>query len=231
MTAIDAVIVGAGSGSRLGFQTPKAFVELCGKPILYYSLKTFVNHPSIDKAILVVPPVMVGDALGIVNGSGDFADRVEVVAGGAERWESVRNGCAASGGEWALVHDAARPFVSGGVIDAVLEKRGGFDCVITATPVVDTIRTVSADGRCGATIDRATLMRVGTPQLFRRASLMPAFELIKDMPSPPTDEAALFERLGIDIGYSWGDPMNFKITDKADLETARAIIARTNANA
>jgi 2-C-methyl-D-erythritol 4-phosphate cytidylyltransferase len=230
MTAIDAVIVGAGSGKRLGFQTPKAFVELCGRPVLYYSLKTFVNHPAVGKTILVVPPAMVGEAMGIVNGRGDFAGRVEVTAGGFERWESVRNGCAVSSGEWVLVHDAARPFVSGGVIDAVLEKRGGFDCVITATPVVDTIRAVNGD-RCGATIDRTALMRVGTPQLFRRERLMPAFELIKDMPSPPTDEAALFERLGIDIGYSWGDSMNFKITDRADLEMARAIIARTNVNA
>jgi len=221
------VIVGAGAGTRLGYSTPKAFVDLCGKPIVYYSLKTFVNHPAVDKTILVVPPAMIGEAAVIVNEYTDFTDRLQIVAGGDERWESVRNGCAVASGEWVSVHDAARPFVSNAVIDAVLEKRGDFECVITATPVADTIRTIAGGGRCGATVDRSTLMRVGTPQLFRRERLMSAFDLIKDMPSAPTDEAALFERLGIDVGYSWGDAMNFKITEKADLEMARAII---NAN-
>jgi len=213
----------------LGDAKPKAFVELCGKPILYYSLKTFVNHPFVDKTILVIPRDMTGEAAGIINGYGDFTGKVSIITGGDERWESVRNGCAAAGGEWVLVHDAARPFVSDTVIDNVLEKRGDFECVITATPVTDTIRAIAEGGRCGATIDRSTLMRVGTPQLFRRERLMSAFELIKDMPSAPTDEAALFERLGIDIGYSRGDAMNFKITDKADLETARAVIAARSA--
>jgi len=225
MTGIDAVIVGAGSGKRLGDPKPKAFVDLCGKPIVYYSLKTFVNHPAVDKTILVVPPAMIGEAAVIVNEHTDFTDRLQIAAGGDERWESVRNGCAVASGDWVLVHDAARPFVSNAVIDAVLEKRDDFECVITATPVADTIRTIADDGRCGATVDRSTLMRVGTPQLFRRERLMSAFDLIKDMPSAPTDEAALFERLGIAVGYSWGDAMNFKITEKADLETARAIIA------
>lgn len=220
------MIVGAGSGRRLGLSTPKAFVELCGRPVVYYSLKTLARHPSIDRTALVIPPDMAGEAESLINGCGGFSGRVSIVEGGAERWESVRNGCAASGGEWVLVHDAARPFVTDAVVDSVLEKRGDFDCVITATPVADTIRTIAGGGRCGAAVDRSTLMRVGTPQLFRRGRLMTAFEQIKDMPSPPTDEAALFERLGIPVGYSWGDTMNFKITDKADLETARAIIEK-----
>jgi 2-C-methyl-D-erythritol 4-phosphate cytidylyltransferase len=228
---IDAVIVGAGAGTRLGLSVPKAFADLCGKPIVYYSLRTFVNHPAVDRTILVVPLVMMDEALSVINSYGDLADRVRIVAGGAERWESVRNGCCVAEGEWVLVHDAARPFVSNMVIDTVLEKRDKFDCVITATPVADTIRTIGEEGRCGGTVDRSTLMRVGTPQLFRRERLIPAFELIKEMPSAPTDEAALFERLGIGVGYSWGDAMNFKITDKADLETARAIIARKAADA
>jgi len=225
MTGIDAVIVGAGAGTRLGLSIPKAFADLCGKPVIYYSLKTFAGHPSVDRTILVIPSAMADEAADVINGNGDFADKVSAVIGGDERWESVRNGCAAAKGEWVLVHDAARPFVSGAVIDAVLEKRHDFDCVVTATPVADTIRTIAEGGRCGVTVDRSTLMRVGTPQLFRRERLMSAFDLIKDMPSAPTDEAGLFERLGIDAGYSWGDAMNFKITEKADLETARAVAA------
>jgi 2-C-methyl-D-erythritol 4-phosphate cytidylyltransferase len=194
--------------------------------MVYYSLRAFVGHHSIDKVVLVVSKDMAEAAKVIINTYDDFVNKVSVVIGGSERWESVRNGCMAVNGEWVLVHDAARPFVSGAVIDAVLGKRGDFDCVITATPVVDTIRTIGDGGRCGVTLDRSAMMRVGTPQLFRRSRLMSAFELIRDMPSPPTDEAALFERLGAGVGYSWGDAMNFKITDRADLEMAMAIMEK-----
>ncbi|MDR0331444.1 MAG: 2-C-methyl-D-erythritol 4-phosphate cytidylyltransferase [Chitinispirillales bacterium] len=226
MSVADAVIVGAGSGARLGHSTPKAFVELCGEPILYYSLKAFIGHAAVNKTILVVSPDMVDNAKFVVDGHDEFIDRVVIAEGGSERWMSVRNGCLAATGEWVLVHDAARPFVTHSVIDSVLEKRYDFDCVITATPEVDTVRTMADGERCGATVDRAKLLRVGTPQLFRRERLMSAFEQVKNMPSPPTDEAALFEALGVSIGFSWGDPINFKITTQTDLEIAQALLEK-----
>jgi len=231
MPITDAIIVGAGSGTRLGHSEPKAFVDLCGEPILYYSLKTLLAHPSVYQVILVVPPVMVDRTNDFVRKHDAFADRrVSVTAGGAERWESVRNGCLlsaeTSNSEWVMIHDAARPFVTQHVIDSVLNKACDFNCVITVTPVVDTIRTIenAECGRCGVTIDRSNLLRVGTPQLFRRSLLLSSFDQIKDMDAPPTDEAALFELLGIKIGFAWGDPLNFKITAPADLEIARALI-------
>jgi 2-C-methyl-D-erythritol 4-phosphate cytidylyltransferase len=225
MTTIDAIIVGAGSGARLGYATPKAFVDLCGKQILHYSLTTFVSHPSIRQTILVVSGDMVDDARMIINKYDDFKDRVMITTGGDERWKSVQNGVLSSNSEWVLIHDAARPFVTHKVIDSVLDMRERFDCVITATPEVDTIRMIKDDERCGVTVDRSKLLRVGTPQLFRRELLISSFNQIKNMVSPPTDEAALFESLGIEIGYSLGDPLNFKITTKTDLEIATSIIA------
>jgi 2-C-methyl-D-erythritol 4-phosphate cytidylyltransferase len=174
---------------------------------------------------------MIDNAASFLGGHGIFAGKVSVTAGGSERWESVKNGCLQSNGDWVLIHDAARPFVTRRVIDSVLEKRDSFDCVITGTPEVDTIRTIEDGGRCGVTVDRSKLLRVGTPQLFRREILISSFGQIKNMPSPPTDEAALFENLGLAVGYSWGDPVNFKITTKADLEIARALVEVTHSAA
>jgi len=224
MATIDAIIVGAGSGTRLGYAAPKAFVDLCGEPILYYSLAIFRTHPSIGKIILVVSSSMIDRAECIVREYEEFANKVEITVGGAERWQSVQNGVSLSNSEWVLIHDAARPFVTHGVTDSLLALRENFDCAITATPEVDTIRMIEDDSRCGATLDRSKLLRVGTPQLFRRELLVSSFEQIKNMAATPTDEAALFEHLGIKIGYSLGDPRNFKITTKTDLEIAQALI-------
>lgn len=214
----DAVIVAAGSGTRLGFEMPKAFVPLAGKPLLQHSVELFCAHPSLVKLMLVVPMALVAETRAMFTHS-----RVEVTAGGAERWESVRNGVAGTSGEWVLVHDAARPFVSLKVIDTLLEKRTSFSSAFTATPVVDTIRTFSGD-TAGSVVDRSKLVRVGTPQLFKRELLWDAFSRIKGINASFTDEAMLMQEIGIPVGIAEGDPNNFKITTKEDLEIAEALL-------
>lgn len=221
----DAVVVGAGSGTRLGHSIPKALVPLCGNPILFYSLKTFCSHPAFSKVILVVSTSMLEDTDQFLNRYSDFKSKVKVVKGGDERWKSVRNGVGASDADWVAVHDAARPFVTNRVIDPVLEKRTEYECVITATPEVDTIRTFSGS-RTGETINRSKLLRVGTPQLFRRELLVSSFQKAARMSPPPTDEATLMEQEGVQVGFSWGDPLNFKITTSADLFIAEALLER-----
>ena len=218
MDQFDAIIVAAGSGTRLGFDIHKAFVPLARKPILAYSLETFTAHPSIERVILVVPA-------GLVNQTNHTFgnEKVRVVAGGAERWESVLNGCRVSEAPWVLVHDAARPFVTAGVINALLALSDRFECAFTATPVVDTIRTFTGD-TAGETVDRSKLVRVGTPQLFRKSLLARCFELAATLSPPPTDEVLLMQRIGIPAGIAWGDPNNFKITTKEDLEMAEGML-------
>jgi 2-C-methyl-D-erythritol 4-phosphate cytidylyltransferase len=216
----DVVIVAAGSGARLGYEIPKAFVPLGGKPLLAHSLDKFLVHPSIDRIILVVPASLMEQS------SRSFSQgRVAVVAGGTERWESVRNGCDGSEAPWVLVHDAARPFVTATVIDALLALRSRFDCAVTATPVVDTIRTFTGD-IAGETVDRSRLVRVGTPQLFRRSHLTKCFALAATLAVPPTDEAFLMQRIGIPVGIAQGDPKNFKITTEEDLDIAKGMVGR-----
>ncbi|MBN1604472.1 MAG: 2-C-methyl-D-erythritol 4-phosphate cytidylyltransferase [Chitinispirillaceae bacterium] len=219
---VDAVIVAAGSGTRLGASVPKAFVPLCGSPLVSYSYSVFRTHPAIDNIVLVVPQQL------IESSNEMFSDpRTMIVAGGKERWESAKNGIEASGADWVLIHDAARPFVSHKVIDSVLSLISNFDCGITATPEVDTIRTYTGN-TAGETIDRSKLIRVGTPQLFKRDLLYQLIESAHTLSQIPTDEAMLFQAFGHTIGLAWGDPKNFKITTPEDFEIAEAIIAKNS---
>jgi len=225
MPSIDAVIVAGGSGARLGYAIPKAFVDLCGKPLFMHSCEKFDTHKLIGSIVLVVPAEKTSEAIAIISKS-NFAKKVRVVAGGKERWQSVQNGVEASFGSWVLIHDAARPFVSHAVIDSVLEKQANYDCVITVTPEVDTIRHFVND-RALSTLDRSSVVRVGTPQLFKTPLLKEAFLKAASLNPPPTDEAMLMEACGIPVGIAWGDPLNFKINTKSDLILAEALCART----
>jgi 2-C-methyl-D-erythritol 4-phosphate cytidylyltransferase len=221
MSSLDAIIVAAGSGTRLGLPVPKAFVPLMGKPLLSYSLQTFLSHRVVNSVILVVPESMYESA------NRDYAgNRVKVTTGGEHRRQSVSRGIDLSDAEWVMIHDAARPFVNDMVIDHLLEVKSRFDCVITVTPVVDTIRMYSGE-QAGETIDRDKLVRVGTPQIFRKKTLCEGLIRAESLQTPPTDEAVLMQQMGVKVGIAWGDPRNFKITTPSDLEIAEALIARS----
>ena len=225
-TPIDCIIVAAGEGKRLGSNVPKAFVDLGGKPLLLHSLECFNAHASINSIVLAVPPDMLHETEKILS-AGRCLKKTSIVPGGKERWQSVQSGVMAASAPWVLVHDAARPFVSHAVIDSVLEKSkaANYDCVITVTPEVDTVRLFK-DDRAFETVDRATLIRVGTPQLFKTSLLKNAFLKVETLGMSPTDEAMLMEACGIPVGIAWGDPLNFKITTKSDLMLAEALYAR-----
>ncbi len=221
---VDIVIVAAGMGTRLGLDMPKAFVELNRKPLLEYSLETFVSFTHTGHITVVIPHDRLETAREYLEPK-HFSVPVSLVPGGEHRWQSVRNGAATCSTEWILVHDAARPFVTHTVIENLLAKRETYQCVVTAVPEIDTIRRFEGDC-CVETLDRSQIIRVGTPQLFHRESLMNAFSRAQLREEPPTDEAVLMEKCGHRVGFARGDPMNFKITTRSDLETAEAILAR-----
>ena len=222
----SAIIVAAGAGTRLSADHPKAFVSLAGAPLFVYSLRRFDAHAAIDELVLVAPASMHARARSIIATLSP-AKPATVVSGGEHRWQSVRNGldaCDASA-EWVLVHDAARPFVSHAVINALLAFRERFRCAFTATPMVDTVRRVKGDTSV-ETLDRSALVRVGTPQLFHRQSLLEAFTRMGDAAAANiTDEVMLMERFGHAAGVAAGDPLNFKITTPEDLAMAEALCA------
>jgi 2-C-methyl-D-erythritol 4-phosphate cytidylyltransferase len=213
-----AIIVGAGAGDRLGADRPKAFVRFRGRTLLAASLAVFDDHAGIDGIVVVVPPGYEDRATLVVDDL--LADKVSAaVGGGATRARSVTEGLVAvpESAAFVLVHDAARPLVTSGVIDRVLAGlAAGADAVIPGVPVVDTVKRV-AGGRVVETLLRDELVAVQTPQGFPRAVLAEALAAEFD---GATDRASLVEHIGRVVTVVDGDPGNFKITTPEDLARA-----------
>lgn len=226
MIAIDCIIVAGGSGTRLSASLPKAFVLLSDKPLFVHSLLVFDSHKAINKIVLVVPADMIDKTKEIVAGF-TLQHNVEIVSGGEIRWQSVKNGIDVSETGWVMIHDSARPFVTRKIIDDVIAVSAEYDAVISAVPEVDTVRKFS--GNCALdTLDRSEILRVQTPQLFKRELLCRAFDCASTLQSPPTDESMLMEHIGIPVGVAWGDPLNFKVTAPADMTIAQALCVSNN---
>ncbi|BDD80852.1 2-C-methyl-D-erythritol 4-phosphate cytidylyltransferase [Tsukamurella pulmonis] len=160
----------------------------------------------------------------MVDGARALVPRARVVVGGAERTDSVRAGLAAAGdAELVLVHDAARPMTPPAMIVRVVDAlRAGASAVIPVLPVADTVKRVDADGAVLATVDRADLRAVQTPQGFTAASLRTAYDAAPG--ELATDDAGLVERAGGTVVTVAGDPLAMKITTAFDLRVAQALI-------
>jgi 2-C-methyl-D-erythritol 4-phosphate cytidylyltransferase len=211
------VIAAAGSGQRLGAGGPKAFVELAGKAMLEWTLEALRNAGSIAEVIVAAPPGSEGrvSELGVV-----------AVAGGEHRSESVAKALELAGEELVVIHDAARPLVTPGLVDAVVEELAAEDGaagVIAAAPVTDTIKEATADGRVERTLDRSRLWAVQTPQAFRAGPLREALS-DREALAGATDEAMLVERRGGTVLIHSAPPENIKVTTPFDLRAAELLL-------
>ncbi len=218
-----AVIVAAGgTGRRMG-DVRKQYLELLGEPVLIRALRPFLRQPAVRWVVVALPP---GDAAQPPAWLAGLDARVRVVAGGAERTDSVRAALAAvpEQAEIVLVHDAARPLVSEEVITRVLTAAAAGVAVVPVVPVEDTIKEVDDEGRVRATLERARLRRVQTPQAFPRALLVEAHRRALAEGLAATDDAALVERIGGTIVAVEGSSENLKITSAADLVVAEALL-------
>jgi len=220
-----AIVVAAGSGTRLGFDHPKAFVKLDGRPLLAHSIELFEDHPAIDRIVLVVPAdwqeptTLLADDL--------VAGKVAAaVAGGATRAHSVAAGLAElpPSVELVLVHDAARPLADAELVDRVLAGLQDADGCIPVLPVTDTTKRVES-GQVVETLDRGSLVAVQTPQLFRTSALRAAYERAGADIGNATDCSSLVEAAGFRVLTVPGDPRNLKITDQSDLARAESMFA------
>ena len=214
------VVVAAGSGTRLGADRPKAFVELGNATLLEHALDG-VLAAGVDEVAVVVPAELVAEAQEIVAPL--FAcgcATASIVAGGIERTESVAAGLAAlsPGVRVVLVHDAARCLTPVAVFERVLAAlSAGAKGAVPGVPVVDTIKVIDADGVITGTPPRASLRAVQTPQGFDREVLALAYA----SGAAATDDAALVEALGHDVVVVDGDARAFKITTPTDLAQAQ----------
>lgn len=217
---VIAIIVAAGRGKRLGSSLPKQFLKVRGRTILEMSVEAFEQNKYIDEIFVAANADYCELTEKLFRG---FSKLKKIVAGGAERQDSVRAALDCLRGEngIVLVHDAARPFVSEAVINAVIEGTADFGAAIPTVPAKDTIRQV--DGTGSRTLQRETLARVQTPQGFRISLIKHAFEKAQAEGFLGTDDASLVERMGINISMVQGEDANRKITTREDLETEMRI--------
>lgn len=211
------LIVAAGRGTRLGSETPKQYLKVGGVPVLRHAVLRFQAHPAIGNIRVVISP----DHLELYEQAVAGIDLAPPVEGGEERSQSVLNGLRAlldDAPETILIHDAARPFVDGAVIDRVIDALGDAPGAIPALPVTDTLKQASGlNALITGTVDRSTLFRAQTPQGFHYRALLDAHEAAE---SQTTDDAALLEARGQEVRLVEGAESLFKITTEADLMRA-----------
>jgi 2-C-methyl-D-erythritol 4-phosphate cytidylyltransferase len=222
---VVAVVPAGGSGVRMGGRRPKQFLTLAGLPLLVLTLRALLGHRAIAGAVVAVPEAWVGRTQRLLR---RHAVRrvLGVVAGGAERQESVWRGLQAmpAGATLVVVHDAVRPFVDAGLVEAVVaaaRRAGAAVCAVEARETVKRVR----DGQVEATLDRRGLWLVQTPQAFRRDLLVEAHDKARRDGFVGTDDAVLVERLGAPVAVVPGLVHNVKITTPEDLRVARRLLA------
>jgi 2-C-methyl-D-erythritol 4-phosphate cytidylyltransferase len=228
MKSIAVIIPAAGAGTRMGGPTPKQFLGIPTRPILLATVTHFARHRSVDRIIVVAPAASVARAERLLRRL-DAGTAIRVVAGGRERQDSVALGLHALGSPCApiiVVHDAVRPFITAALIDLVAAAAFQHGAAICALPVRETVKRVR-DGFVEATVDRALLWSVQTPQAFRAELLREAHDKARRDAFRGTDDAMLVERLGHRVRVVPGLEQNLKITTPADLRTARRLVRRS----
>lgn len=220
---VGVVIVAAGSGSRTGSEQLKQFRWIAGKPMLLHSVQRFMERPDVALVVAVLPRSYAGDPPPWLFQCD--LDRLLVSVGGRERGDSVLSGLQDLPPEVkiVLIHDAARPLADAATIERVIaEARRGHGAV-AALPVSDTLKEVDDEGRIVHTVDRAKLWRAQTPQGFPRDMIERAYADARKAHVSATDDAALCERLGLEVVVVPGSELAMKVTVEEDFARLEAL--------
>jgi len=220
------LLLASGSGSRVGSDIPKQFIEINGKCLFQYALETFENHINIDEIMLVCKSDYLEFAKQVVRQFG-YKKVKRILAGGETRQESVYNGIFSVSAEEAniLIHDAARPFVTNEMIDRVLEALVTNTAVSTVLPSTDTM-FVTENNVVQSIPNRKDLFRVQTPQGFYLNTIRKAHHLAQKQDLKlATDDCSLVSHFGLgDIATVLGDELAFKVTSPLDLVFAKSVL-------
>jgi 2-C-methyl-D-erythritol 4-phosphate cytidylyltransferase / 2-C-methyl-D-erythritol 2,4-cyclodiphosphate synthase len=220
---VAAIVVAAGRGLRAGGDVPKQYRAIAGEPVIRPSLARFAAH----RAIAAVQPVIHPDDEAMFRTATDGLDLLPAVPGGATRQGSVRAGLEAllaRPPDIVLVHDAARPFLSDALVTRAIAAAEASGAAVPAVAVADTVKKVDAAGGIIATIDRADLRMVQTPQAFAFALLLDAHRRAAAAGREDfTDDAALLEWAGQRVTVFEGEPGNVKLTTSDDFVRAEAL--------
>lgn len=228
-----AIVLAAGKGSRMGTEVPKQFLEIQGKPVLYYSLKTFQDSPLIDEIILVVNKEYQKYCEEEIVRLYGLTKVSRMVEGGAERYDSVYAGLqACEGCDYVFIHDGARPFVTQAMIERCMDTvRESAACVV-GMPVKDTIKIADDHGDIAVTPPREKVWMIQTPQVFDYDLVFRSYtKMLEDRASGITDDAMVVEFYGNKkIRLVPGDYENIKITTPEDIQIARMFLEENDEN-
>lgn len=209
-----------GKGVRMGGPLPKQFILLKGKPVIYYSIKAFLDAFDDVEIILVLPEAYLQTGKEIVNGYFP-EEKIELVTGGETRFHSVKNGLAKLSDESIVfVHDGVRCLISTDLIKRCYEAALKEGAAVPVVPVKDSVRQITDSGN--ERLDRSKLFLVQTPQTFQSKILIPAFQSAYQ--EKFTDEATVVEQNGSKVFLLEGEEENIKITQPLDLSLASIIL-------
>lgn len=230
MKKYAAIVLSAGSGSRMKSDIPKQYLPLIEKPVIYYSLMAFQNSP-VDEIILVSGANDIEYCRKEIVERYGLSKVTRIVAGGKKRYDSVYEGLCATDAEYVLIHDGARPVLTSDMIDRMIQGVENTGACIAAMPVKDTIKLSDEHKQVASTPDRKHLWMVQTPQCFARTLLEESYEILKckqkagEKVPDITDDAMIVEyATGKKITLVEGAYTNLKITTPEDLAVAEIFL-------
>lgn len=216
------MIVAGGNGSRMNSAVPKQFLLLNNKPVLYYTIDTFLKAYDDLNIILVLPEEYVATGQEIIDAWFDYK-RIRITVGGRTRFHSVQNGLRLVEEEGIVfVHDAVRCLLTTSLVRRCYEAALEFGATVPVIDCKDSVRLVNANGN--EALERRNIKLVQTPQVFLSAILLPAFNI--DYKDKFTDEASVVESFGMKVQLVEGEENNIKITQPIDLVLAEYLLAK-----
>ncbi|MDR9419305.1 2-C-methyl-D-erythritol 4-phosphate cytidylyltransferase [Gracilimonas sp.] len=224
MSKLSVIIPAAGSGKRMGTETPKPFLKVGGKPILQHTIVNFVGLPQVSQIIIAASSENFSEVESICSSFTQKVNYFVIVEGGSERQQSIENAIQKVGDDIDLVaiHDAVRPFIRASLINKACEVAEQVGGAVIGIPSKDTIKQVDEDLIIKLTPDRASLWQAQTPQVFKTELLKKAYSAASNFVG--TDDASLVERIGGTVKMIEGGPENIKITYPFDLKVAASIL-------
>ena len=230
MNKITAIVLAAGSGSRMKSKTKKQFMEIKGKPVIWYSLFEF-EKSRVDEIILVTGKEDIDYCKKEIVEKYNLKKIKNVVAGGSERYESVYNGLKEVTGNIVLIHDGARPLINNEIIERSIEGTIKSDACVVGVPVKDTIKRANKEGYIIDTPNRSELWITQTPQSFKTDLVKMAYKKMKEELEKGnttlniTDYAMVVEEFTTNqVRFVQGDYKNIKVTTPEDIDIAELFI-------
>lgn len=221
---VSAIILAGGRGKRMGSDISKQFIEIDGKPILYYTLKRFIDSKAINEIILVLPKDEIEYCINNVLNKYNLKVS-KIVEGGKERQDSVYNALEeVTSSDIVLIHDGARPFVKERIIKDGITFAKEYGAAAPGVTPKDTIKVIDKDGFSKETPDRNTLVAIQTPQVFKSNIIIESHKKVRESKLIVTDDTMVVEMNNNRVYIYEGDYENIKITTKEDLLLAQNLV-------